>query len=91
MIDSKIITALRIICDKLMQSDISWVLVGSTSLALQRVNITPQDIDILTDKDGAYKINKLLKDYEVKPVEYCQSERFQSHLGEFRINNVKVG
>ena len=90
MIDSKIITALRIICDKLTQRDIRWVLVGSTSLTLQGVNVTPRDIDILTDKDGAYKINELLKDYEVQPVEYRQSERLQSHLGEFRISNVKV-
>jgi len=90
MIDSKIITALRIICDKLTQRDIRWVLMGSTSLTLQGVNVAPQDIDILTDKDGAYKINELLKDYEIQPVEYRQSRRLRSYLGEFRISNVKV-
>jgi hypothetical protein len=90
MIDSRIITALRIIYDKLTQRDIRWVLVGSTSLALQGVNVTPRDIDFLTDKDGAYKINELLKDHKVRPVEYRQSERLRSYLGEFRISNVKV-
>jgi hypothetical protein len=82
MIDSNIITALRIICDKLTQRDIRWVLMVSTSLALQGVNITPLDIDILTDKNGAYEINELLKSYEVQPVEYRQLRRLRSYLGE---------
>lgn len=61
---------LQILCARLSNQDVAWVLVGSTSLALQRVDVTPRDIDILTDEAGAYKINELLKDCEVRPVAY---------------------
>lgn len=59
-------------------------------MALQVVNVTPGDIDIITDKAGAYKINEILKDYESKKVEFRKIDTFQSYLGEFYINNVKI-
>jgi len=90
MISESIIGALKILSERLGSLNLSWVLGGSVSLALQEVNVTPGDIDILTDKPSAYRINHLLKDCEVKPVEYQRSDTVQSHLGEFVINDVKV-
>ncbi|MDI6655315.1 MAG: DUF6036 family nucleotidyltransferase, partial [Candidatus Hydrothermarchaeota archaeon] len=90
MINQKIIKALKIINQKLKDQKIKWVLVGSASLALQRVKIKPKDIDILTNREGAYEINKLLKEYEIKPIKFGKSSVFQSYLGEFRVNNIKV-
>lgn len=60
MINQKIIEALKIINQKLKNRRIKWVLVGSVSLALQGVKISPKDIDILTNKKDVFKINKLL-------------------------------
>jgi len=90
MISQKIFNVLQIIYNKLKNQDIKWVLVGSTSLALQRVDINPFDIDILSDRDGAYRIGELLKEYGVKPVEFGSSEDFRSYFGKFYLNNIKV-
>jgi len=90
MISESIIGALRIISERLGSQNLGWVLVGSISLALQEVNVTPGDIDILTDKVSAYRINQLFQDCEVKPVKYQRSDTVRSHLGEFVINDVKV-
>ncbi|MFH1774728.1 MAG: hypothetical protein ABH874_07215 [Methanobacteriota archaeon] len=90
MINQKIIKALKIINQKLKDQKIKWVLVGSTSLALQGVKIKPKDIDILTNREGAYEVNKLLKEYEIKPIKFGKSNVFQSYLGEFRVNKIKV-
>jgi hypothetical protein len=90
MIAKDAIECLQILCARVSNQDITWVLVGSTSLALQGVDVTPRDIDILTDEAGAYKINELLKDCEVKPVAYRPSDTVRSYWGEFRVNDVKV-
>jgi len=90
MIAKNTVESLRILCQRLADQDIRWVLVGSTSLALQGVDVTPRDIDILTDKAGAYRINALLKDCEVKPVGYRPSDTLRSYLGEFCVSDVKV-
>jgi hypothetical protein len=90
VIRKEIIETLRIIKEKLKDTEIRWVLVGSLSLALQGITLEPNDIDILTDKEGAFEINKLFKEYEVKPVRFKRSEHLESYLGEFRINGVKV-
>lgn len=93
--NKKIIEALKVIYRKLKDKKVKWVLVGSLSLALQGVDIEPKDIDILTDKEGAFKINKLFKECEVKPVKFGRfkiggRELFKSYLGEFKIKGVKV-
>jgi len=95
MVEQKIIKVLKIIYQKLKNQKIKWVLVGSTSLALQGVKIKPKDIDILTNKEGALKINELFKEYEVKPVKFGRlkiggRELFESYLGKFKIKGVKV-
>jgi len=90
MIDFKIIKALKLIESKLRGSGVRWVLAGSVSLALQGVNVEPNDIDILTDEKGAFEINRILKDYEIKPVRFRCSKVFQSYFGEFEIEGVKV-
>jgi len=90
MINEQIKKALLIISKRLKNTKIRWVIVGSASLALQGVEVKPNDIDILTNKEGAFKINKILKEYEVRPVEFRRSELWESYLGEFNIKGVKV-
>ena len=91
MINQNIIKALKVLIQKLENKNIKWTLVGSTGLALQGVKVEPNDIDILSDKDGALQINKLLKDYEVKPVAPdSPCENFKSHFGTFLIEGVEI-
>jgi hypothetical protein len=94
-VNQKIKEAIKLIYNRLKDKKIKWVLVGSMSLALQGVKIKPKDIDILTDKEGAFRVNKLFKNYEVKPVEFGRlkigrRELFESYLGKFKIKGVKV-
>lgn len=82
--------ALRVISRFLKDREIEWVLVGSTSLALQGVNVDPKDVDILTDKKGAYEIAEVLREYEIQPVFFSRSELFASHFGKFNIRGIHI-
>ncbi len=90
MISSKLIRALRFIAEQLHNQQIRWVLVGSLSLALQGVELHPRDIDILTDKQGAYVFAQIFQAYTHKPVEFKQSTLFESHFGQFKIKGAPV-
>ncbi len=89
-LDLSFIKALRVIDRKLKGKNIDWVLVGSTSLALQGVEIQPKDIDLLTDEEGAYRIGELLREYEIEPVKFRESRLFKSFFGEYKILGVEV-
>jgi len=89
MISEEIKEALKTICKKLNKG-IDWVLVGSANLALQGVDVIAHDIDILTDKKGAFSIGELLRDYEVKGIGYKKSKKYASYFGQFEAKGVKV-
>ena len=82
--------ALKLVCKDLETSNVRWVLAGSLSLALQGVKVEPNDIDLLTDRRGAFRINAILKKYEKKEVTYSETEKVSSFLGIFEIQGVKV-
>ncbi len=90
VISSKILKALQIIDKYLESEDISWTLMGSVSLALQGVDVSPNDIDILTDKNGAFKIGALLHEYEASPVGFRQTQQFESFFGVYDIKGTTV-
>jgi len=90
VIDHQFVKVLRIIVSRLENKGINWVLGGSLNLALQDVDVSPRDIDILTDKSGAFQIGELLKDYEIQKVESTKTEKFSSYLGKFRIRGLEV-
>jgi len=79
-----------VISNKLRGQNVKWVVVGSASLALQGLKVTPNDLDILTNKKGAHAMNKLLKEYEVKPVSFGRSTLFESHFGKFKVGEMRV-
>ncbi|MHA2380725.1 MAG: nucleotidyltransferase domain-containing protein [Candidatus Thorarchaeota archaeon] len=85
-----VLKALRRISECLVGREIRWVVAGSTSLALQGVEVEPHDIDILTNRDGAFQIGELLSEFEVEPVSFGQSELFKSYLGRFEMSGVRV-
>ena len=69
---------------------INWVITGSLGMALQGVPVDVHDIDIQTDKDGAYEIESRFPEYVITPVRYKISERIRSHLGALEIDGIKV-
>ncbi len=94
MLSKDYIKALRIIIDSLSNKKINWALIGSANLSLQGVDvdIEPDDIDISTDKAGAFLIEKALKEFVISPVEYsaCEEYKFRSYFGRFKIRGVLV-
>lgn len=81
---------LKLISEKLQGKNINWCLVGSTNLALQGINLTPKDIDITTDREGAHKINELLKDYETKEIKFLDKGINAVYLAIYHINNEEI-
>lgn len=90
MIDLRYLTALQIIYERLKGSDTVWAITGSFGMALQGMDLPVHDIDIQTDQQGAYGIERELAEYAVVPVRYIQSERIRSHLGKLEIDSIQV-
>lgn len=86
----ELIKVLKIIYNKLINSNINWVLTGSFSFAIRGLETNIGDIDIQTDSNGAYEVEKLFKDYIHKKVEYKQSENIRSYFGSLRINDINI-
>lgn len=90
MIPPSIAETVLLLADRLCSDSISWAIDGSTSLALQEIDIIPHDIDILTDRDGAYAFVKALGDQIVLPVMYRETSRYRSYFGRITLNGVMV-
>lgn len=90
MVNQHLMQTLKLLCKNLQDSDVRWILAGSLSLALQGVDVEPNDIDIITDSQGAFRINEILKKYEKKKVEYSEIGRISSYFGIFEMQGVKV-
>ena len=89
MIPEPLMKAILVLNGKI-PSSIKWAVDGSTSLALQGLDVMPQDIDILTDSEGAYRIQEVLKDYAVRPISHTSTDRYDSHFGTFNVNGTMV-
>jgi 8-oxo-dGTP pyrophosphatase MutT (NUDIX family) len=87
---AEISRALEAISTKLAHEQVRWALVGSANLALHGINVIPGDIDIISDRESAYRIGSLLRDSEVTPVTNAQSEDMRSYLGKYLIEGVEV-
>jgi hypothetical protein len=90
LIPDQLLQALRKIAACLKDSPIDWVVTGSLGMALQGVPVEVHDIDIQTNKNGAYEIESLLMEYMVEPVRYVESERIRSYLGKLKIDGIQV-
>ncbi len=90
MLDPMYLNVLRIIYTRLKHTTVNWTLTGSLSFALQGIPIEPHDIDVQTDRAGAYEIERLFAEYLVKKVTFSSSDKMRSHLGALAINGITV-
>ena len=77
-------------CNRLEQEDILWAVTGSTSFALQGMELPVHDIDIQTDAEGAYLFEQKLSEFVEVPVHFCGNEKIRSHFGKFLWNNIEI-
>ncbi|HEU5141113.1 MAG TPA: hypothetical protein VFT51_14150 [Bacillales bacterium] len=83
-------TTLIEIYHRLQGTEIRWALTGSMAFAIQGIPLRPNDIDIQTDRNGAFAIEELFKPNMTRPVRFSEARRIRSYFGEFYLNDVKV-
>jgi hypothetical protein len=81
---------LDLLLTRLDGQPIIWALTGSTAFALQGVSVSPGDIDVQSNADGAYKIERLFAEYSQKLVTFSATSQLKSHFGSLMIDGVKV-
>ncbi|AFK86138.1 MULTISPECIES: nucleotidyltransferase domain-containing protein [Thermoanaerobacterium] len=81
---------LRKIYEKLNDTNINWVITGSTAFAIQGIPFKPNDVDIQTDKEGAYKIEECFKEFVIAKVCFSSNGKISSHFGRLEIDGIKV-
>lgn len=74
----------------LKDENIDWVLTGSLSFLLQGIDVTVNDIDIQSSRDGIYKIHDLLSPFVTEPVVYSESIRIRSYFGKAVVDHITI-
>ena len=72
------------------ENHIEYCIVGSMSLFLEGLPVEPSDIDILTTKESAFKIDELLGSHRTLECELRESNAFRSYFGKYRIDCIDV-
>ncbi|MBR9689957.1 MAG: hypothetical protein GOV01_03615, partial [Candidatus Altiarchaeota archaeon] len=90
MLPKKNYDALKTILEAVRGHKINWMVIGSTNLALQGIDIHARDIDILTTKEGALALNGILANFVVEPVKLSENKKFRSWFGKFNVNGCEV-
>jgi hypothetical protein len=88
MLPADLKDALRIVSDALPVDKVNWAVAGRASLNLQGIHVETRDLDILTSSKCAYEIERRLRPYVMKSVEYAEDTSSCSHFGLLSINGV---
>ncbi|UCH57384.1 MAG: hypothetical protein JSV18_00200 [Candidatus Bathyarchaeota archaeon] len=89
-LDPSYVKALRKLTERLKDTGIRWAITGSLNHALQGLHLRPRDIDIKTDEQGVYAIERFFMDCVTQGVGFKESGSVRSHFGELTIEGVKV-
>jgi len=81
---------LREIACELNRRNVAYHVVGGAALALHGARIETEDVDIETDRDGAYLFQELFTERATLPVAWRQSNSYRSHFGRFDFDGVSV-
>lgn len=81
---------LREIARQLNGHGIPYHVVGGVALALHGVPIRTADIDVETDRAGAYFVHEVFPDQVALPVAWRESECYRSHFGCLDFGGVQV-
>ena len=90
MIQPIYMVVLRQLFTELKESQVRWVVTGSLSFALQGLPLEPHDIDIQTDTEGAYEIERRFSSQISRKVAFSSTERMRSHFGALLIEGIVV-
>jgi hypothetical protein len=82
--------ALRIVLNRIPTDKMPWALTGSASLRLQGVDVTVHDLDIQTDEQHIYAIEKRLAEFVTTPVHVWETPHMHSLDGRMEIDGVEI-
>lgn len=89
-IDASLLEPLRILTAALQDAAVDWAITGSLGFALQGVPTAVHDIDIQTDRDGVYEIERRLAQYSQQAAALRTSELLRSYFGALKIEGIQV-
>ncbi len=90
MLPETFCSVLETMCVALRETDSIWAVTGSVGFALHGMDIPVNDLDLQTDKCGAYHIEQCFSEHIIRPVTFSSSKTIRSHFGELRINAITV-
>jgi hypothetical protein len=90
MVEQQFLRALHTIYARLEKSGVKWAVTGSVGMVLQGMDLAVHDIDLQTDSEGVYEIERCLSEFVLKPVLYKATGRMRSRLGLLEIEAVRV-
>jgi hypothetical protein len=90
MIQPIYLVVLRQLFTELQESQVIWAVTGSFSFALQGLPLEPHDIDIQTDTEGAYEIERRFFSQIGRKVAFSSTKRMRSHFGALLIEGIVV-
>jgi hypothetical protein len=85
MVDSVLLAALRLLHARLDKQPVNWAITASCGLALQGVPVSVRDVDLATDRAGAYRLEQLFAEEMVRPVRFSGTDTVLSHYGAFTL------
>jgi hypothetical protein len=85
MLEPSLLVTLRALSARLNHQPVNWAITASCGLALQGVPVYVRDIDLATDRSGAYRLEQLFVAEIVRPVQFSAVEAVQSHYGAFAL------
>lgn len=91
MLNQNFTNTLKIISQRFSENDILWAIVGSTNLALQGLDISPRDLDIIVTIENLAKMKNIFPEYEVFDIEEMNSKVTGSYWRTLmKINGIEI-
>ncbi len=89
-IDPRFLDALQVIMESLSGVPANWVITGSLGMALQGLPVEVHDIDLQSDREGAYQVEAALSEFVTEPLHDARSEKIWPDLGRLKVLGVSV-
>ncbi len=88
--ESPLLDVLMLLRRRLGHVERPWAVTGGLGFSLQGVPVEVHDIDLQTDREGAYAIEAIFADAVVQPVAFSGTERIRSYFGTLTVQGVRV-
>ncbi|MDP3779368.1 MAG: hypothetical protein Q8R30_04995 [bacterium] len=68
MISAEFINAIKIVEERMKGAHMNWAVIASSNLALQGMDVAPNDLDVVVRRDDLHKISDLFHDFNASDV-----------------------